>query len=233
VRHTQRAVDLHADGFDYHTKVNYLVFPELVLDLLCYGPVEKGLDASQKGGVQYLNYGIDGSALATVADSFAALEQRVEREQALTWRQIKYFLDTDWAGADGEQARLMMKSIQRFGHSGSRGDYWGYRVADEFVRIVKAGPTPDGHNMIPGFFSWAATIGMGQSVGATPNGRKARAPISHGANPDPGFRKDGAPTAMAEAIARVNPFWGNSRPCSSSSIPASCATRTAWPTWSS
>ncbi len=212
VQHTERAVALHADGFDYHTKVNYLVFPELVLDLLCYGPVEKGLDASQRGGVQYLNFGIDGSALATVADSFAALEQRVEEEHALTWQQVKHYLDTDWAGPDGEQARLMMKTIHRYGQGGSRGDYWAFRVADEYVRIVKSRPTPDGHNMIPGFFSWAATIGMGQSVGATPNGRKAYAPISHGANPDPGFRKDGAPTAMAEAIARVNPFWGASAP---------------------
>jgi formate C-acetyltransferase len=66
--------------------------------------------------------------------------------------------------------------------------------------------------MIPGFFSWAGTISMGEVVGATPNGRHARAPISHGCNPDPGFRQDGAPTAMAAAIARVNPGWGNSAP---------------------
>ena len=31
------------------------------------------------------------------------------------------------------------------------------------------------------------------------NGRRAGAPISHGANPDPGFRADSAPTAMALA----------------------------------
>ena len=37
-------------------------------------------------------------------------------------------------------------------------------------------------------------------------------PISHGANPDPGFRKDGAPTAMATAIASVQPGYGNTAP---------------------
>ncbi len=37
-------------------------------------------------------------------------------------------------------------------------------------------------------------------------------PISHGANPDPGFRKDGAPTAMAVAIATVQPGYGNTAP---------------------
>ena len=45
--------------------------------MLCHGPVEKGRDATD-GGVEFYNLCVDGSALATVADSFAALEQRVE-----------------------------------------------------------------------------------------------------------------------------------------------------------
>jgi formate C-acetyltransferase len=53
---------------------------------------------------------------------------------------------------------------------------------------------------------------MGKDVGATPNGRFAGDPISHGANPDPGFRKDGAPTALAVAIASVQPGYGNTAP---------------------
>ena len=47
-------------------------FPELVLDLLCQGPIEKGLDASN-GGVEFYTFGVDGAALATAADSFAAI----------------------------------------------------------------------------------------------------------------------------------------------------------------
>jgi formate C-acetyltransferase len=212
VGHVQKAVDLLADGWDFHMNHMHEVFPELPLDLLCYGPIEKGLDASQPGGVEFVNYCVDGSALATVADSFAALEQRVEQERAFTWEQIKHYLDTDWTGPDGEAARLAMKNIHRYGYGGSRGDYWAVRIAKTFEEIVKAKPTPEGHNMIPGFFSWAGTIWMGELVGATPNGRHARAPISHGCNPDPGFRIDGAPTAMAAAIAAVNPGWGNSAP---------------------
>jgi formate C-acetyltransferase len=77
---------------------------------------------------------------------------------------------------------------------------------------VKEKPTPGGRNMIPGLFSWANTIPMGRELGATPNGRHAGAPISHGANPDPGFRQDGAPTAMAVAIAAVQPGYGNTAP---------------------
>ena len=53
---------------------------------------------------------------------------------------------------------------------------------------------------------------FGEMVGATPNGRHARAPISHGANPNPGFRQDGAVTALSAAVARVQPGYGNTAP---------------------
>ncbi len=210
-QHLHRAVEVIARSLDFQVEHMHEVFPELVLDLLCYGPIENAVDASH-GGVEYMNLCVDGAALATVADSFAALEQRVEQEQRLTWSEIKHAVDTNYEGPEGERIRLMMKSIPRFGSGGSLGDVWAKRIEETFTAYVKAGPTPNGHNMIPGLFSWANTIGLGKGLKATPNGRLAGAPISHGANPDPGFRKDGAPSAMAVAIADVNPGWGNSAP---------------------
>ncbi|HHY97410.1 MAG TPA: formate acetyltransferase, partial [Firmicutes bacterium] len=140
------------------------------------------------------------------------IEQRVEKERLLTWQELMHYLDTDWAGPDGEQLRLMMKNIPRYGSGGSRADEYAVRISQAFTRLVKENSTPAGYNMIPGLFSWANTIPMGKNLGATPNGRHAGDPISHGANPDPGFRKDGAATAMAVAIAAVQPGYGNAAP---------------------
>ncbi|MCJ7738817.1 MAG: formate acetyltransferase, partial [Anaerolineae bacterium] len=209
--HLRRALDVLAQGLDFHVEHQHEVCPELLLDLLCTGPIEKGIDASH-GGVEYVNLCVDGSALATVADSFAALEQRVEEEQRLTWDEIGSFIEADWAGPDGERARLLMHNIERYGSGGSRADEYAVQIVRAFTKMVKEKPTPAGHNMIPGLFSWANTIPMGKDVRATPNGRHAGAPISHGANPDPGFRKDGAPSALAVAIASVQPGYGNTAP---------------------
>jgi len=187
------------------------VFPELMLDLLCHGPIEKGLDATN-GGVEYYNLCVDGAALATVADSFAALAQRVEREQRLPWADAIRFVERNWAGPEGERARLMMHNSARYGSGGSLGDEYAVRITRLFTDLVKEKPTPAGFNMIPGLFSWAQMISYGKYIQATPNGRRNGDPISHGANPDPGFRKDAAPTALAVAIAAVQPMWGNSAP---------------------
>lgn len=210
-RHLRRSVEVVAESLDFHIDHMYRVFPELHLDLLCYGPIEKGRDASH-GGVEFYNLCVDGAGLATVADSFAAVEQRVEREKKISWDDLARLLQSDWTGDGGEQARLMMKSVPRYGSGGSRADDVGVRVSRLFTEIVKERPTPHGFNLIPGIFSWAATIAMGKDVGATPNGRHAGSPISHGPNPDPGFRKDAAPTALAHTVASVQPGYGNTAP---------------------
>lgn len=210
-RHLRRSVEVVAQSMDFHIDHMYRVYPELHLDLLCYGPIERGRDASH-GGVEFYNLCIDGAGLATVADSFAALEQRIEREQKLNWEGVMRLLDSDWSGEGGERARLMMKNIPRYGSGGSRADEYGVRVSRLFTTIVKEKPTPHGFNLIPGIFSWAATIAMGNDVGATPNGRHAKSPISHGPNPDPGFRRDAAPTALALVVSAVQPGYGNTAP---------------------
>jgi formate C-acetyltransferase len=211
--HLTRAVDVIARGLDFHMKHMHKIFPELVLDLLCHGPIEKGRDATDRG-LEYYNLGIDAAALGTVADSFAALEQRIEIEERLSWDEIADHLDSNWAGSTGEKARVMMASCPRYGSGDSLADRYAQRISRLFTRIVKEKPTPDGFNLIPGIFSWALVVAMGRELPATPNGRFAGEPISQGANPHSGVQ--GAvhvgPTSMATAIAAVQPGYGNTAP---------------------
>ncbi len=208
-KHLKRAVEVIAEGMDFHLEHMHQVYPELVIDLLCYGPIEKGLDATH-GGVEFYNMCIDGAGLAVVADSFGALEQRIEKENRLTWKEMMEYLDNDYK--DAEDIRLMLSNTPRYGSGGSLADEYAVRVSKTFTRFVKERPTPAGRNMIPGLFSWSNTIPLGKQVGATPNGRHAYAPISHGANPNPGFKEAGAMTAMATAIASVQCSYGNTVP---------------------
>ena len=210
-KHLRRAIEVLAEGLDFHMEKMHTVFPELVIDLLCYGPIEKGLDVSQ-GGVEFYNLCIDGAALATTADSFAAIEQRIEQEERMSWNDLMEQLDNNWQGPQGLKTRTMMRSIERYGSGGSQADAHALRIVETFSKIVREKPTPAGHNMIPGLFSWASTISLGKKLEASPNGRYAGAPISFGCNPDPGFRRDGALTALAQAVAAVQPGYGNPAP---------------------
>ncbi len=209
--HLRRAVEITARGIDLHMEYKHQYFPELVLDLLSHGPVEKGIDASH-GALQYTTICLDGSALATAADSFAAIEQRIEIEGRVTWNELIREIDSDFRSSG--KIALQMKNVPSYGRGGTIGDQWAEKISQTFTRFVKEKPTPNGWTMVPGLFSWASTIPMGKQTEATPNGRHRGERISFGANPDPGQMKGGSvnPAAMSNAIARVQPGYGNAAP---------------------
>ena len=210
--HLGRAVHTAAEGIRHHLKYQKYNEPELLLNLLSHGPIEKGLDASD-GGAKYYNLAIDGAGLAVVADSFAAIQEHVQQKQDVSWEQLKQAVGSDFRGKENEKVRLLLKKTGRYGKENSTGERWALRIRDEFAALVKAESEPQlCRCFIPGFFSWANTVGFGAAVGATPDGRYAGTPISHGANPVLGFVKDGASLSLAKAIAKIQPGYGNTAP---------------------
>ena len=211
-RHLGKAVHTAAEGIRHHLKYQKYNEPELILNLLSHGPVEKGRDVAD-GGAEYLNLAIDGAGLAVVADSFAALEQRTERESLFTWERVKEAIDNNYSGEGDGCIRQFLKSSERYGKENSLGEKWALKIRDAFTMHVRLESDPSKKQVfIPGFFSWANTVAFGEHVGATPNGRIAHAPISHGANPLPGFVADGASLSLATAVAKVQPGYGNTAP---------------------
>lgn len=208
-KHLKIAIATIAEGIDFHLEYMRYVFPELMLNLLCHGPIEKGVDISG-GSVDYYNFCVDGTGIATVADSLGAIDAKVGDGKQFSWDELMQLLDSNFENAERE--RLILDSVPKYGSGHSKSDDFAVRVSRTFSELVKENPTPGGRNMIPGLFSWANTIPMGKAVGATPNGRKAHAPINHGANPHPGFSKSDSPTALANAVVSIQPGWGNTAP---------------------
>lgn len=211
--HLTIMIDCVKEGYDWHCERVSRNTPELVLNLFCHGPIERGLNAAE-GGVDIINLNIDGIALATVADSFAAIEQRVVREGRLTWEQLAEALEQNYEGR--ENIRLMLKSIPRFGHPESLAKNWAEKIRTFYVDKVNESPTPKHKiRVVPGMFSHGDVFAYGDIMPATPNGRKAGEPISHSAEPDPGFASgvtSFSPTLKANAVAAVQPGMGNSAP---------------------
>lgn len=205
--HLKQAVETVAAGVNLHVDHQWEVTPELVMNLMMEHTIERGEDISQCASLYSI--GVDGAGLAVVADSLGAITTRIEQEGVLTWAQLFEALDNDFADP---RIRAMMQSAPRYCQGGTVSDEWAVRLTDSWVRQIKAQPMPDGRQLIPGWFSWALTLDFGAAVGATPNGRRAGEAISHGANPNPGFRRDGAATAQSGGIASVQCGYGNTAP---------------------
>lgn len=215
-KHLKIAVDATGRGIIHHLTYQTKSQPELILNLFQHGLIEKGVNITD-GGANYYNMCVDGSGLAVVVDSFAACEQRIDREKRLTYAELTKYLDADYDCDNGEYVRQMMLKSERYGGGNTLGDAWAVRVSKLWTSLVRDlveqhKDNPKHVNFIPGFFSWSNTILLGSLLKATPNGRKRGEPINHGANPNGGFRKDGAVTAMCNSIAAIQPGYGNTAP---------------------
>lgn len=207
-RHLRKAVRVTAAGINLHLDHIHEVLPELVMNPLMHHSLEQGLNVTQCA--DFLTIGVDGVGLGTVADSFAALEQRIVQEKRTTWKEVYDACQHNFS--EQERLRLMLSSSERYCGGDTLGDKWARKLSQLYTRIVKEQEMPGKRQLVPGWFSWSNTILFGDQVRATPNGRKAHTPVTHGANPTPGFRKDGAATAMATGIAMIQPGYGNPAP---------------------
>ena len=205
--HLKKAIQVTADGVNLHIDHQWEVTPELVMNLMMKNTIEKGEDISQCA--ELYTVGVDGAGLAVVADSFAALEQRVESERLLTWEEMYQALDNNF---EDERTRLILNSTPKYCSGNSVADKWAKELTNSWTTLVKAQQMPHNRTLVPGWFSWARSIEYGKTVGATPNGRRKGEPISHGANPNAHFRDDGAPTAQSNGIAAVQCGYGNTAP---------------------
>lgn len=215
-KHLKIATDATGDGIIHHLTYQTKSQPELILNLFQHGLIEKGVNITD-GGANYYNMCMDGAGLAVAADSFAALEQRLDKERRMSYSDFKKHLDSNFEDQDGEYVRQMMLHSERYGGGETLGDKWAVRIKDEWTKNVRNQverhkDNPKKVNFIPGFFSWSNTILLGSTLKATPNGRKEGEPINHGANPNGGFRKDGAVTSMCNSIAAIQPYYGNTAP---------------------
>jgi trans-4-hydroxy-L-proline dehydratase len=111
-------------------------------------------------------------------------------------------LDRDWAGAEVLRETLVNKTP----HYGNDDD-----GADELAALTQRifCDEVERHRDVQGARYWVdllpttAHIALGEATAATPDGRRARAPLSEGVSPVQGHDRRG-PTAAARSVARLD-----------------------------
>lgn len=211
VEHSKIMIDCIKDGYDWHYEHVSKDFPEIVLNLFMHGPIERNLNCAA-GGVDIMNFCIDGIATPTVADSFAAIEQRIVNEKRLSWDELYEQLDSDF---ENESIRLMLKNIKRLGNPDSLAEKWAVKIKDFFVDYCLVPTKKHNLKVIPGMFSHGDVYMYGKVTPATPNGRRLGDAIAHSNEPDPGFARGldtFSPSLKASTVAKLQPGYGNSSP---------------------
>jgi len=184
---------------------------------LVHDCIERGLSLIEGGSV----YSADGGPTAgtiSAGDSLAAIEKVVFKDALLTADELAHALTTnfedDSTDPTGEEIRqILLNRAPKFGNDEDDADRWVCAVADyigstyqQDFRNSRYGKGP-----VPACYAYSQSpvtgnIAFGSFIGATPDGRKAGAPVNNGISPSNGAEKKG-PTAVINSVGKLPSIW--------------------------
>ena len=151
------------------------------------GPIE---------GALYLGF-FDVIGFGTVIDSLAAIRSLVFEERKLTMGELLDALDKDFEGH--EAIRQLCLHAPKYGNNDPAVDQIGRDIEASFTNLARHHRTAFGGELDLRYVSVTSHVPLGAVVGATPDGRKARQPLSESISPSQGVDVKG-PTATLMSI---------------------------------
>jgi len=175
---------------DRHT-----IAPVPLLSSLIDGAIESRRDMTA-GGARFRTYGMLAEGVAHAIDSLVALRTVVFDDERASLAAVCDALDADFRGH--EPLRQMLLRAPKYGNDDDRADALGRAVMDAFTSIVAKHAQE--HAVVLRFpcgvatFSWY--IGIGEGLGASPDGRRAGEPVSSNFSPALGRDLEGIPPTL-------------------------------------
>jgi pyruvate formate-lyase/glycerol dehydratase family glycyl radical enzyme len=163
--------------------------------------LERGLDLTW-GGARYDFTGVQGVGSATVGDSLAALDAMVFRQRQVTMEELLAALDADFEGYEPLR-QVLVSRAPKYGNDDEAADGFTRLAAQVYCQEVAKHANPRAGRYQPGLYSVTTHVALGLAVGATPDGRRAGAPLSQGISPVQGRDRRG-PTAAMRSAARLD-----------------------------
>jgi formate C-acetyltransferase len=156
------------------------------------------------GGAKHRTFGLLAESAAHAIDSLTAIRTVVFEQQQATTAELCDALADNFFGNPGLRARLL--AAPKYGNDDERADAVGREVVEAFTDIVARHAAA--HHAVAKFpcgvgtFSWY--IGIGEGLGASPDGRLAGEPVSSNFSPALGQDMAGIPAAIL-SYAKMHP----------------------------
>ncbi|MFC2102234.1 trans-4-hydroxy-L-proline dehydratase [Bacteroidota bacterium] len=175
--------------------------PAPFLSLIIDDCIANGKDYNA-GGARYNTTYIQGVGLGSLTDSLTALRLHVFDEKTISMDGFIEALEKNFKDYEEFRAELIYNT-PKYGNDDDYADEQAIAVFEMFFEAVDGKPTSVGGihriNMLP----TTSHVYFGSVIGALPDGRKARQPLSEGISPFQGADTKG-PTAVLNSAAKID-----------------------------
>jgi len=176
--------------------------PQPLAGVLIADSLEKGVPLWE-GGARYNMPGFEAVGLGTVADSLAALKKLVFEDRVVSMAELLEAIHSNFEGDWEVLRRRLIHEAPKFGNDDDYVDTIAREVVAFYSAEVKKYKCPRSVPYYPGLYSVSAHMSLGRFVAGTPNGRKAKEPLSDGMSPSQGVCNKG-PTAVVNSLSKID-----------------------------
>ena len=194
-------IDIKMRGNNIIERIYATNMPVPFLSVLIDDCIAKGQDYNA-GGARYNTNYIQGVGLGTMTDSFAAIKHNIYDHKRITMPELLRALRSDYEGNEVLRLRLVNKT-PKYGNDDPEADDLMLQVFEMFFSAVDGRPNTKGGKYRINLLPTTCHIYFGSVTGATPDGRKARTPLSEGISPVQGADRHG-PTAALKSAGKMD-----------------------------
>ena len=194
-------VEIKVRGNSVIERLYATYMPAPFLSTLVDDCIAKGRDYHD-GGPRYDTTYIQGVGIGTITDALSAIKHHVFEQQDLSMDRLLAALDADFAGYERE-CQLLLNRTPRYGNDDDAADAIMVRVFNAFFDLIDGRKNTRGGTYHLNMLPTTCHVYFGSVIGATPDGRRARTPLSEGISPVQGADRRG-PTAVIKSAAKMD-----------------------------
>jgi formate C-acetyltransferase len=183
--------------------------PDVLCSALTEDCIGRGKTIKEGGAVYDFISGLQ-VGIANLSDSLAAIKKLVYEEKKITQDELVAALKDDFTSPESKRIQQMLiYDAPKYGNDDDYVDQLGVRAYEPYIRIIgdypntRYGRGPIGGKRYAGTSSISANVGQGMGTAATPDGRKAYAPLAEGCSPAHAMDTSG-PTAVFKSVSKLD-----------------------------
>ena len=194
-------INIKVEGNNIIERIYAEYMPVPFLSLLIDDCIKSGKDYHD-GGARYNTTYIQGVGLGISTDALTALKYNVFDKQRIIMPELLDALKNNYNGHE-KLRNMLMNDTPKFGNDDNYADSIMQDIFEAYYEAVNGrSNTKGGHyriNLLP----TTVHVYFGSVIGATPDGRRAKEPLSEGISPVQGADKKG-PTAVFKSAAKMD-----------------------------
>jgi len=194
-------IDIKVKGSNIIERIFGEQMPAPFLSTLIDDCITKGRDYND-GGPRYNTTYIVPVGIGTLTDSLAAIKRHVFDEKQLSMEKLLKALGDNFEGHESIRQMLWNKT-PKYGNDDDYADDLLRASFNSLFGVISGRKNTKGGFYAVNYLSTTCHVYFGSVLGATPDGRHAREPVSEGVSPVQGADTHG-PTAVIKSVAKMD-----------------------------